>query len=146
VLKESEAFFRQIVEQMPFPIEVFSPDGTAVMVNKALLNASGIPSADLIVDKYNILNDPSIEGELKSNVMKAFKGETVHFTDIKVPIEQLEKIYGVKSNDVISIYQDIIIFPVFDGAGKVAQVIVFIKDQYNYNVTKNINKSIKYLE
>jgi len=88
VLRESEAFFSKIVEQMPFPIEVFSPDGTAVMVNKALLNASGIPSADLIVGKYNILNDPSIEGELKSNVMKAFKGETVHFADIKVPIVQ----------------------------------------------------------
>jgi len=37
-LRESEQFFRQTVEQLPFPVEVFAPDGTAVMVNKALLD------------------------------------------------------------------------------------------------------------
>lgn len=141
-LKKSEALFRQIVEQLPFPIEVFSTDGTAIMVNKALLSVSGIPSADLIAGKYNILNDPYIEEKgLKSHIMRAFEGETVYFTDIKVPIKQLDDIYGIKNNHVISVYQDIIIFhiiifPVFDEAGKVAQVVAFFKDQYNYNVAK----------
>lgn len=30
------------------------------MVNQALLNMSGIPSAELIVGKYNILRDPTV--------------------------------------------------------------------------------------
>lgn len=146
-LKESEAFYRQIIEQMPFAVEVCSPDGTAVMVNKTLLEQSGIPSADLVVGKYNILNDPSVEeGGFKEHLLRAFRGELVHFTDIKVPIRQLEDVYGVKDDEIISVYQDIVIFPVFNQAGEVAQVVVFFKDQRSYNVTKNINESIKFLK
>lgn len=79
-----ETFFRQIVEQLPFPVEVFTPDGTAVMVNKALLDMSGIPSADMIIGRYNILKDPAIEERgIKEYVTRAFMGETVHFTDIQ---------------------------------------------------------------
>lgn len=147
MLKEREAFFRQIVEQLPFPVEVFSPDGTAVMVNKALLDTSGIPSADMIVGKYNILGDPSIEERgIKDYVVRAFSGEVVHFSDIMVPLKQIEDVYGVKNGDVISVYQDIVIFPVFNQAGSIVQVAVLIKNQRNYNVTKNIELSIKFLQ
>lgn len=146
-LKEREIFFRQIVEQLPFPLEVVSTDGTALMVNQALLEVSGIPSADFIVGKYNILQDHSVEeGGYKEELLKAFKGETVYFTNIKVPIKQLEDVYGVKDDEVISVFQDIVAFPVFNQEGEVEQVAVLIRGQRNYNVTKNINQSIKYLK
>jgi len=141
-----EAFFRKMVEQLPFPVEVFAADGTAVMVNKALLDLSGIPSADMIVGRYNILKDPAIEERgIKDYVNRAFMGETVHFTDIQVPLKQIEDVYGVKDEDVISAFQDIVIFPVFSQNGKVEHVAVLIKDQRSYNVTKNINESIRFL-
>lgn len=146
-LKASETFYRRIVEQLPFPVEIFSPDGTAVMVNQALLEMSGIPSAELIVGKYNILNDPSVEeGGFKDHVVKAFKGERVHFTDIKVPIRKLEDVYGVKDDEIISVFQDIIISPVLNHVGDVVQVVIIFVDQRSYNVTKNINASIKFLK
>jgi len=146
-LRESEAFYRQIVEQLPFAVEVCAPDGTAVMVNQALLDQSGIPSADLIVGKYNVLKDASVEeGGLKEHLLKAFKGEIVHFSDIRVPVRQLEDAYGVKNDEVISVYQDIVAFPILNQAGAVAHVVVYFKDQRNYNVTRNINESIKFLK
>jgi len=146
-LRAREAFFRRIVEQFPWPIEIVSTDGTALMVNRALLNMSGIPSADLIVGKYNILQDPSVEeGGFKDNLLRAFKGETVHFTDIKVPIKQIEDVYGVKNDEVISVFQDIVIFPLLDDKEEVVQVAVLFKEQRSYNVTKSINQAIKYLK
>jgi len=146
-LSSEEAFFRRIIEQFPWPIEVISSDGTALMVNRALLNMSGIPSADLIVGKYNIFHDPAVEESgLKDSLLKAFKGETVHFSDIKVPLKQLEDVYGVKNDEVISVFQDIVVFPLFDEKREVAQVVVLFKEQRTYNVTKNINQSIKYLK
>ncbi|MGI6449194.1 MAG: helix-turn-helix domain-containing protein [Desulfitobacteriia bacterium] len=146
-LRASEAFFRRIVELLPLPMEVVSPDGTALMVNQALLDMSGIPSAELIVGKYNILQDPSVEeGGFKDNLLRAFKGETVHFTDIKVPIRQLEDVYGVKNDEVISVFQDIVIFPLLNDKGETEEVVVLFKEQRSYNVTKNINQSIKYLK
>ncbi|TAH55414.1 MAG: helix-turn-helix domain-containing protein [Methanosarcina mazei] len=145
--RESEAFFRQIVEQLPFPMEIFLPDGTAVMVNKALLDASGIPSAELIVGKYNILKDPSIEERgIKDYVVRAFRGEAVHFTDIKVPLKQIKDVYGIKDDGIISVYQDIVIFPVTSLEGKVTHVVVFFKGERKYNVTENINQSINFLK
>lgn len=147
VLRESATLFRRIIEQMPFPIEVLSSDGTAVMVNKALLELSGIPSADLIVGKYNILKDPAVEESgWKEYLIRAFQGETVSFSDIKVPIKQLEDTYGVKNDEIISVFQDIVAFPVFNQKGAAEQVILFFKDQRKYNVTHNINQSIKYIK
>ncbi len=142
-----ETFFQQIVEQLPFPVEIFSPDGTAIIVNKALLDMSGIPSLEMIVGKYNILKDPSVEERgVKDYVVRAFMGETVNFTDIQVPLKQIEDVYGVKDDEVISAFQDIVMFPIFSLAGKVEEVVVLIKDQRSYNVTRNINKSIKFLQ
>ncbi len=145
--REDEIYYRQIVEQMPFPVEVFSLDGTAVMVNKALLEKSGIPSADLIVGTYNIFQDPAVENSgWKEQLLRAFKGETVSFTDIRVPLKQLEDIYGVKDREIISIYQDIVAFPLLNQKGEVVRVAVFFKDQREYKVTNNIRQSIKFLQ
>lgn len=146
-IREREQFFRQLVEQLPFPVEVFAEDGTAVMVNKALLEISGIPSADMIVGRYNILKDPAVEERgVMDYVIRAYKGQTVHFTDIQVPLKQIENVYGVKEEDVISAFQDIVIFPVWDQTGKTGHVAVLIKDQRSYNVTKNINYSIRFIQ
>lgn len=143
----SETFFRHIVEQLPFPVEIFSLDGTAVMVNKALLNMSGIPSPDMIVGKYNILKDPAIEERgINDYVTRAYMGETVHFTDIQVPLKQIVDVYGLKNDDIVSIFQDIVIFPVFSQTGSVEYLAVLFKEQRTYNVTRNIRKSIRFLQ
>ena len=63
--------------------------------------------------KY-ILQDLLWKKGFKDNLLRAFKGETVHFTDIKVPIRQLEDVYGVKNDEVISVFQDIVIFPLLN--------------------------------
>lgn len=144
---EGENIYRQLFEQLPFAVEVVSRDGTAVMVNQALLDMAGIPSAEMIVGQYNILKDPSVdEGGFKEYLLKAFEGELVRFTDIKVPVKQIENVYGIKNKEIISIHQDIVIFPVLNNAGEVAQVVVFFLDQRNYNVTSNILESIKFIK
>ena len=51
-------FSLQMLEKFPFPIEVFSPDGTLIFVNPIFLKLYNIQDSAQIVGKYNLLCDP----------------------------------------------------------------------------------------
>jgi PAS domain-containing protein len=75
---KNEELLAKIIELCPFQIEVFNPDGISVLVNQAALKEFNIPSADMVIGKYNLLKDPSIQAMgYMDEVKKAFQGETV---------------------------------------------------------------------
>jgi len=41
----------KVIECFPYPIEIYAPDGTSVMVNKAMLSEYKISNPDVIVGK-----------------------------------------------------------------------------------------------
>lgn len=53
------------IELFPYPIQVYDPDGTSVLVNEALLAEYHAFSPDLIVGKYNVLKDPSVIASIR---------------------------------------------------------------------------------
>jgi len=75
-----EELLAKVIDCFPYPIEVYAPDGTAVLVNKALLNEYHVSVPEEIVGKYNIFKDPAViaSGQLHM-VKRAFQGETVFF-------------------------------------------------------------------
>lgn len=56
----NEELFAKVIECFPYPIQIYAPDGTSVMVNKAMLDEFHVSSPDMIVGKYNLFKDPFI--------------------------------------------------------------------------------------
>ena len=55
--KERE-LLAKVIDFFPYPIRIFSPDGTARLINKAALDMIGIKSVESHVGKYNVFEDP----------------------------------------------------------------------------------------
>ena len=57
---DSKPVFFQMLDLFPIPIEVFRPDGVSTYVNSAFLDCFHIPNPDMIVGKFNALQDTFI--------------------------------------------------------------------------------------
>ncbi len=126
-LKENEEQFRQIIQQMPLPIEVADPSGTAIMVNKAFLELFQLPSAKSIVGIFNSLNEPLIRELGLLDIIKDVRnGHSVFIPEVALPLEKISDRYAVKRMGTI--YLEITIFPVFMCANELWRVVSVWKD------------------
>lgn len=142
-----EELLAKVIDCFPYPIEVYASDGTTVLVNKAILAEYHVSNPDMIVGKYNIFEDPAViaTGQLHL-VKRAFRGETVFHPDIRVPLEQISKQYGVDDLDVEAIYQDITLFPILDDKKQVIYVVSFLINRRVYRGKDEIEKAKEYIE
>jgi PAS domain S-box-containing protein len=82
VLRESEGRFRGLMEQAPFSVQVFTPDGRTVGVNRAWEELWGV-TLDQLAD-YNVLEDPQLEAKgISRYLRRAFDGEPVEIPAIE---------------------------------------------------------------
>ncbi|MBD3306519.1 PAS domain S-box protein [candidate division KSB3 bacterium] len=128
-VRENEDRLQQILEQMPYPVEICDPEGTAVLVNQAFLEMFGIPSADFIVGHYNVFKDQTVMETLglREDVERAYQGEVVFLPEVVMPLEQVGlPEYGVQRKDTIT--HEVTMFPVFTHSGDVWQVVNIWKD------------------
>ncbi len=137
----------KVLECFPYPVHVFAPDGTSVLINKAMLADYHDVGPDMIVGKYNVFKDPDIiaTGQLPA-LKRAFDGETVFFSDIKVPLEGIVKRYGIQDLDVEAVYQDITLFPIPDDKGQVKYVAALLINRRVYRGKNEIEKAKEYIE
>jgi AraC-like DNA-binding protein len=144
---EQEELFSKIIDFFPYPIEVFARDGTAIMVNRAMLAEFGIPDKDLIIGKYNIFQDPDIEKSgLTALVKEVFNGRTHTVTDIQVPLESIRKRYKIEDLKIDCMYQDATGFPIRDEQGEVSYVAVLLITRRVYKGRISIVRALEYLE
>ena len=145
-LKKDE-LFSNVIKFLPYSVEVYAPDGTTVFVNKAMLSEYHVMDSDMIVGKYNIFKDPYIIGSGRIEELKrAFRGETIFFQDIKVPLEEITKSYGIQDFDVESIYQDITIYPIMNDEKRIIYVVAFLINRRIYRGRNEIEKAKEYIE
>src|ERR687897_87954 len=86
-LKLSETRFRMMIEQSPLSIQIFSPDGTTVRVNRAWERLWGV-TLDQIPD-YNVLQDPQlVEKGIMPYVEQGFAGRAVAIPPVKYEPEE----------------------------------------------------------
>ena len=142
-----EELLAKVIEFFPYPIQVYAPDGTSVLVNKAMLAEFHNVSPDMVVGKYNIFKDPYIiaSGQLHA-VKRAFQGETVFFPDVRVPLEDITERYGIKDLDVEALYQDITVFPILNDMNRVVFVAALMINRRVYRGKSEIEKAKEYLE
>ncbi|AET68236.1 transcriptional regulator containing an amidase domain and an AraC-type DNA-binding HTH domain [Desulfosporosinus orientis DSM 765] len=143
----SEKLLAQVIDFFPYSIQVYSPDGTSVLVNQALLKEYHIPSPDMIVGKYNIFKDPAIAGtNLIHSVKRAFQGETIFLTDIKVPFEDITQRYGINDLDIEALYQDITIFPILNSENQISYIVALLINRRVYQGKNEIIRAKEYIE
>lgn len=127
-LAASEARLSQIIEQMPYPIAVFNPDGIAAITNKAFLDMFGVPSADLAVGKFNPLHDPFVSNipGLNAMLMRAFQGEPVPTFEAAMALDEISAEYQPRKHGTIIVA--ITMFTVRTPTGDISQVVAILQD------------------
>jgi PAS domain S-box-containing protein len=127
-LKESENQFRTLVEQAPFSMVVFSPDGRPRLVNKAfkkLWHASDEIVSDYL-EKFNILKDNQVlQAGIMPIVERGFNGETVTMPEMEYD-PNLNR--GPEETTLRKIIGRGYIYPVKDEEGAVRDVVMVQED------------------
>lgn len=146
----NEDLLFQIVDLFPMPIEIFSPDGTTVYANRAFLEEYNISGLEQIIGNYNILEDPVVNDELglREYVSRAFQGETLSVSDIKVPFNDMSSRYETRNSDfdIQAMYKDITSFPIWDQKKNITYIVNVFVTTRMYQGRSDIAKAREYIE
>jgi AraC family transcriptional regulator len=146
-LPGKEELLARLVDCFPYPIQIYAPDGTSVLVNKAMLAEYHAISPDMVVGKYNVFEDPYIIATGRLPVLRrAFHGETVYIPDVRVPLKEIAERYGIKDFDVEAVYQDITVFPILDDRRQVIYVAALLINRRVYRGKNEIERAKEYIE
>ena len=124
-LKLSEARYRELVEQAPLSIQILSPDGKTLQVNKAWERLWGVTLADLA--QYNLLEDRQLmERGLMPFIRRAFDGEAAHVPaalyDPNLTLETRSSLEDPRR------WVRAVIYPLKGGSGEVREVVLVHED------------------
>jgi PAS domain S-box-containing protein len=127
ILIEGEARLQQIINQMPYPIEVCDPDGTATLVNEAFLDMMGVNNSKLIVGNYNIFKDSYMEElGILSDIERVYNGESVFLPNVHAPTNTIDANFeSFRSGDK---HYELTMFPVQRPNGELWRVVSIWKD------------------
>ena len=146
-LPGKEELLARLVDCFPYPIQIYAPDGTSVLVNKAMLANIVQITPDMVVGKYNVFEDPYIIATGRLPVLRrAFHGETVYIPDVRVPLKEIAERYGIKDFDVEAVYQDITVFPILDDRRQVIYVAALLINRRVYRGKNEIERAKEYIE
>jgi len=137
----------KVIEFFPYPIQLFSPDGTAIMVNKAVLDIIGVRCVDSHVGKYNVFEDPIVQrlGFIEQ-IRKVLKGEIVRLTDFNAPYHDMKRYFNVVDRDINTISSDIICFPLINTDGEVEYFAAVFIIKNIYSGKEEIARGRRYIE
>ena len=86
-VRHSEERFRSLMEQAPFSIQVFSPDGRTIRVNRAWEELWGLRFEQ--IDGYNVLEDRQLEAKgVLQYIQQGFAGQPTRIPAIRVQPER----------------------------------------------------------
>ena len=144
---ENEELFEKMVEFFPYPVQVFSVDGTAVRINRATLEMIGIRSVESHVGKYNVFLDPLVkELGITDEVRRVLRGETVYLTDLVFPYQDMIKYFNVKDRDIQTLHVDITCFPLMKPDQTVSCFVAVFFIKKIYRGREEIQRGREYIE
>ncbi len=139
--------FQKLFEFFPYPIQIFSLDGTARLINNAALEMIGIRSVESHVGKYNVFEDPVVRKlGMTDQVRQVLAGKTVHLTDFNAPYQDLIRCFNVVDRDIQMISADITCFPLLndDGSFEYFAAVSIVKKIYRGK--EEITRGKRYIE
>jgi PAS domain S-box-containing protein len=122
-LRASETRFRLMVEQSPLSIQIFSPDGTTLRVNRAWEELWGVTLDQ--IPGYNVLQDSQlVQKGIMPYIEQGFAGKAT-----AVPAVRYEPDASIPSvSDVAHRWVQAFIYPVRDADGAIQEVVLVHED------------------
>lgn len=133
ITAERRELLAKVIEFFPYPVQVFSKDGTVRIANKAAFDVIGIKSPESHIGKYNVFSDPVVKAlGAGEKVREVLRGKTVYLNDFNAPYKDLIRYFNVRDRDIQTISADITCFPVVESDGEVEYfaAVFFIKKIY----------------
>ncbi len=124
-LKNSETRFRTLIEQSPLSIQIFSPQGQTLQVNRAWEDLWGITLAEL--ENYNILQDQQlVEKGIMPYIKTAFEGECVAIPAVRYELHKTlpETVLDPNTEHWVQAYM----YPVKDRDGNIRELVIVHED------------------
>src|SRR5918993_1068489 len=122
-LGASETRFRMMVEQSPLSIQIFSPDGTTLRVNRAWEELWGVTLDQ--IPGYNVLQDPQlVEKGIMPYIQKAFAGEATAVPPVRYEPDATIPSVSVVAHRWVQAY----IYPVKDTEDEIQEVVLLHED------------------
>jgi len=142
-----EELLAKVIEFFPYPIQIFSSDGTARLINKAALESIGIRSVESHVGKYNVFDDPIVRDlGLTDSVRQVLSGKTVYLNDFNAPYQDMIRYFNVIDRDVQTISSDITCFPLVKSDDKVEFFAAVFIIKKIYRGKEEISLGKQYIE
>ncbi len=122
-LQSSEKRFRELVEQSPFGIQVLSPDGRTLMVNRAWEKMTGATLMDL--EDYNLLQDRQLVAKgIMPYIEEAFAGETVQVPPVFYNSTETPEVPVPETTFCTRAH----LYPIKDDSGRIREIILMHED------------------
>ena len=143
--------FSAIFEQSPLSIQIFSPDGFTIRVNKAWEILWGVTAEQIA--GYNILEDEQlVEKGIMPFIKRGFAGEVVQIPPVLYDPD--ETIPDITKNAEPQRWTTAVIFPLKDAAGNLHEVGLIHEDITEFKkieeetsrLNRRIEKQSKYLQ
>ena len=124
-LRMSEVRFRTMIEQSPLSVQVLSPDGQTLRVNRAWEELWGVTLEDIA--GYNLLEDQQLEAKsIMLYIQRGFAGEPTRIPAIGYDPE--ETIPGLTSHEEPKRWVQAFIYPVKDEDGSIREMVLMQED------------------
>jgi len=137
----------KVVESFPYPIQIFSLDGTARIINKAAVDMIGIKKIDTHVGVYNVFKDPFVMAlGFMDRVKQVLEGETVYLHDFNAPYQEMKKYYNLDDRDIQTISVDITCFPLKNENGEMEYFAAVFIFKEIYRGKKEVDWGRRYIE
>lgn len=124
-LHASEARFRMLAEQSPLSIQILSPDGRTLRVNRAWEQLWGVTLEDL--RDYNMLQDRQlVDKGIMPYIERAFAGEAVSIPPVLYDTDQT--LPDRTSNADPKRWTQAFMYPIKDEAGGIREIVLIHED------------------
>lgn len=135
------------INSFPLPIQVYAPDGMLIAANPAFLSEFRIPHRNLIVGRYNILSDPTLEeyGVLPE-LHAAFRGQPGRVMGIPAQVHRLKQWFRIPVHEAELYYLDIYGFPLKDEQDKMICLVIVYVTQRKILDRDEIVRAKEYME
>lgn len=125
-LRQSESRYRALVDQAPFSIQIFDPEGRTLQANKAWERLWGV-KVEQIEEHYNVLQDPQLEERgIADYVRKGFAGEAVRIPAIQY--DPNETLPDLTVHEDARRWLSAVIYPLKELDGQVREVVLIHED------------------
>ena len=129
--RRSEERFRNLMEQSPLGIIIYTPDGRIAQVNSAWMRLWGVDElqTERLKAEYNILTDPQLkELGVMPLVERAFAGEKVVWPPIEYRGKRTVEDMGLSDMEPNTVWFQSHCYPITDDHGAISFVVIIIMD------------------